>query len=313
MKRNHLYLTALIILLLGGLMVFLKFSRHSLYDSDHKFRKDITLKQLRSVESRHGDLIGVRYSHGGGMNGDTDTTELFRDENGKAVIRKSTAAFHSFPLLVREYSADDAAFDDLRTLIDRDNLSVWKDLPASEYIVYDAPSTHITMIFDDSQIGGSWYESCTVSFDDVIPEGGRDILRNFTSSLFSYISPDRKIREYFEIDGEPVEVGKETENTTAEILSLLSGNWSTGDNELLFYNFGLDDELSFLRKTGDEYTELHYKSNEIVSVPWNEADCGWYVSLEDDEGTGWVLYIEGISLVLKKCDGSEQYIFERTS
>ena len=314
MKRKYIYMIIAILLTAGGFIMFTKIKdMASLYDSDHKFKRNITLEKLRTVESAHGPLIRVTYSHGGGMQGDTNYTELYRDKDGKPFMRTSAAAMHYYPLIVHEYTADEEVFTVLRELIDRDNLSVWEDLPMSEFMAMDAPSTIIEMYFDDSELGGRKFVSSRISYDYEIPEGGYDILNHFVDTLHSYIDPGRLTDAYFNVNGEKVITGRDIVNTDEEIEAILSGYWNMrlDKDNMLIGNYGLHETLEFRRQQDDGYTDAIFSVGEIVHEPYGDSDCGWYITLKDEEDIDWVLYIENLRMVLRRADGSQTCIFER--
>lgn len=286
----------------------------SLYDSDHKFRKDITLDELRSVEVSHGPLMGVEYSHGGGMQGDTYYLELYRGPDESPAIRTTRAAEHSFSLIVEEYRADPQAFDALREKIDSDNLSVWSDLPfEDEFIALDAPSTAIKLIFDDTEYGGGARSSSWISYENVIPEGGRPILNDFAAQLKSYIHKEDLLDAYFVDKGERIMTGRDTDNTEEEISALLSGSWFySGDGEeRRIYSYGLRETVEESVIAGDTRRDDVFTAAEPVHEPYEDADTGWYVPLQAEDGTDWVMYTEGVELVIRRADGSAVRRYER--
>lgn len=285
-----------------------------LYDSNHKFRKTVTLKELQGVEVSHGPLTGVNYSHGGGMQGDTNLIELYRDSDGRAMIKTTSAAEHSFSLIVREYSADEQLFDALRERIDRDNLSVWEDLPFDEeFIALDAPSTSIGMYFDDSGTGGSRRNSCWISYDNVIPEGGYQILNEFVGILQSGIREENLCDTYFVHDGRRILTGRDTDNTDAEISALVSGYWACKDSgtEYLSYNYGLYDTVEVTAVKDQNRNEMIFTVTETIHEPYEDADTGWHVLMRDEQDEEWAMYTEGMQLVLRRTDDSVCLRFDR--
>ena len=286
----------------------------SLYDSNHKFRKDITLKELQSVEVSHGPLTGVQYSHGGGMQGDTNLIELYRGSDGRAMIRTSHAMEHSFSLIEKEYTADEQLFDALRERIDRNNLSVWEDLPFDEeHIVLDGPSTLIGMYFDDSETGGYRREYCRISYDNVIPENGYEILNEFVETLRSGIHEENLISSGFVFDGRRITTGRDTDNTDMEISALVSGYWICNDSgtQYIIYSYGLRDTVDVDAVKDRERSEMSYTVTDTIHEPYEDADTGWHVLLKDEKGEEWVMYTEGMQLVLRSADDSVCHRFER--
>ena len=315
MKSKYIWLIiAVLLLFAGGIMWKMRSGSADIYDEDHKLRKTVTLEQLRSIEVSHGPLIGVRYSHGGGMQGDSNLIELSRDKDGRAMIRTSHAGEHSFSLIVHEYSVDEQIFDVLRERIDRDNLSAWADLPFDEeHIVLDGPSTSIGLIFDDTETGGYRQSSSWINYDNVMPEGGYDILNEFVSLLRSYIHKENLRDAYFMDDGKRITTGRETDNTDEEISALVSGYWlcSDGDEERQIYSYGLYETVEIMVLGNEERRDEVLTVKETNHEPYEDADTGWYVSLLDEDGASWVMYTEGMQLVIRRTDGSVIRRFDR--
>ena len=287
-----------------------------LYGKDKKLRRDITLEEIRSAEAVHGDLIGVSYDHGGGMNGETDSLTLTRDGDQGPMIRTRKAAFHSFPLIVREYRAEETVFGTLEDLIRKDNLTLWADLPEEEYEVLDAPETSLTFIYDETDLGGSAYETYTISFDNVIPEGGREILWDFAKTLGEAALEENCLDRYFEWNGDRIEIGRDKPNTEEEIALLVSGYWTEpggdkADNTLILLGYSLEDPMDFYIREDGTSTEWPLSFKGIVHEPWKEADCGWQIRLADEDKNLWILYMEDLSLKLVRDDGSASYTLER--
>ena len=284
------------------------------YGEDGKLRKDITLEEIRGIEKVYGDLIEVSYFHGGGMEGSSHDAMLIKEKDGSCLIRTRDAGSVSFPRIIREYKTDGSVFKDLQDLAQKDNLALWEDLPFDEeFMVLDAPSTHLSLIYDESAAGGYSYKSYSIDYDNVLPEGAGDILRSFTRVMLSGVSPENLIDEYFEIDGEPVRTGRDADLTDMQISRLVSGYWrETGtDTGISLYTFGLGDTLEYTVPEDGLYTEKFLTVRETVRAPWKDADTSFYVSLEDEEGQAWVMYLEKLSLILEREDGSEMHLLER--
>jgi hypothetical protein len=315
MKWNNIKRNLFLMIPAGGLIMTGLFScARPLYDSDHKFRKDVTLKELQGVEVTHGPLIGVSYSHGGGMQGDTNLIELYRDSDGRAMIKTTSAAEHSFSLIEKEYTADEQLFDALRERIDRNNLSVWEDLPFDEeHIALDGPSTSIGMYFDDSETGGYRREYCRISYDNVIPEGRYDILNEFAETLCSGIHEENLLSSGFVYDGSRIVTGRDTDNTDAEISALVSGYWACKDSgtEYLSYNYGLYDTVDVDVINDPDRSEMNFTVAETVHEPYEDADTGWHVLMRDEQDEEWAMYTEGMQLVLRRTDDSVCLRFDR--
>lgn len=317
MYRKRIIIIAAVIVLItalvgGVLMLFMKTENRDLYNTDHKFRKDITLEELRSVKEKHGPLVRVEFYTGGGMEGGSEGITLFYDREGNALIETSRASEHSFPLAVRTYSADPDSFVILKKLAEKDNLPVWKDLPFDdEYIELDGPSSSLRLIFDDSGIGGNMRVSCNISYENVMPEGGGAILRNFTDTLSSYIRPENLKDAYLLYNGKRINTGRNAGSTDDEIGTIVSGYWLSENGEMFLYNYGLGEDLEFRKKAGSGWEDAVFAVKEIVHSPYEDADCSWHAVLEDDRGHPWIMYAGAAQLVLKRTDGKETVIMNR--
>lgn len=284
-----------------------------LYDSENRFRSDITLEEIRSLPCEHGDLIGVMHYEGGGMEGGSHGLELSRQEDGSGLAVTRSAGSHVFPLVVREYRTDGEVFAALQELADRDKLALWEDLPEEEFLALDAPSESLTLVYDDSALGGSSYNTFRISYDNVFPQGGGAVLQDFLNTIQAFVSSGDLMDQYFLINGERVVTGRDTDNTDDEIGTLVSGYWLETEEEtgMLLFGYGLEETLDFRMRTEDTYGDFPLTFREIVHRPWEEGRCGWYVSLEDDEGSPWVLYIEDMSMILCSEDGTSRHVLER--
>jgi len=315
MKKITGILIVTILILIGGFIMFQSgFGSKPLKDSNGKFRKDITLKQLQMQKAEHGPLTEASCMHGGGMEGGTDSILLSRDENGAPLIMTRSSPNHYLPLIVKTYTAEESLFVSLRDLIDRYNLSVWGDLPFNdEMIALDAPSTLIQMTFDDSDLSGNKHAYISISYDNVIPEGGREVLNQFAAVLRSGADPDHLKEEFFEDHGERIVLSAASSNTEAEINAICSGVWHSIDQgrEFRLYSDGLSSSLDLSCQEKEPTGSVILEQPEIIMTPYLDADCGWHVLLQDSSGSPWVLYAEGTRLHFVKQDGSEQIVMER--
>ena len=114
-------------------------------------------------------------------------------------------------------------------------------------------------------------------------------------------------------DGKRIMTGRETDNTDEEISALVSGYWicRDGDEEYSIYSYGLNEtvEIMVISKEGRHDEVLTVK--ETTHEPYEDADTGWYVSLQDEDGASWVMYTEGMQLVIRRTDGSVIRRFDR--
>ena len=200
MKTKILIAVIIAVLLLAAAVVlgvlYYRMNRDDIEYRRTKAKYEKELNKLLGEKTEHGELLSCGYSNSGDMNGNVDSAELKRQENGSLILKTQYSPSHDIPIEVKEYRADEDALDKLRTIIDEYNLSAWERLPRSDYFALDAATKRIYMAFDDSASGGSRYESCSVDYDFMLPDKGYDILKKFTDCLFSWETEDRLIRTY---------------------------------------------------------------------------------------------------------------------
>jgi len=334
---------ALSLVLIGGFLVFARlfsfFPFGGLYDSKGDLKKNVTVKQLQSIKAEHGELLSVSYSRGGGMEGDTYLVELKKDDAGALTLKRSSSASHVFPVQVREYSVSDPdALTKLREYIDRYNLAVWSDLPFDEeHIALDAPTTSIGLAFDDSAFGGWKQQSFRISYDNVVPEGGYDILNGLSSLLHSFIR-EEDLSEMYILgdDGEKIYTGSGVENSDDEIRLLLCGYWRseklliTGsdgsaeetpytDDDYVFFDLGsYSDDLSIeLISVGGEGERTALDFKELVHERLFDYDSSWYAVFEAPDGERCRVTVAGDRLYMElqppadQSDGRAAIVFYR--
>ncbi|MBO4879808.1 MAG: hypothetical protein J5544_06070 [Clostridia bacterium] len=290
-----------LILKSGGENLARKTDPRSLY-SGGKLKKKVTLEQLRSFCVPHGELTAVIYSHGGGMNGDRFVLSLSHDRKrgGEPILRKESSPDNEIPLRVHLYSAEEELFSRLRRLIDENNLTAWKDLPFDEEMVaLDAPSTSISLTFNDLAVGGEKYEYCTISYENVVPDGGFVVLREFVA-LLSEAAREENLIETFLLDDheQPIYTGRNIANTDEQAAALITGYWdaeevvANGDPDTA-RRFAEDEAPScscfgFKEKAElrcpDENGKFRTTEYTILGVrhePVGGHDCSWHIVLED--------------------------------
>ena len=314
MRRKTLVIV--LILLIGGTLVFG-------FTKSQNLSKKTTIKQLQKMKSEHGELLSVSYYHGGGMNGDTYSRTIKRNEEGQAILTVRSSSEHWIPVRVWEYLIEEEdVFDRFRAYSDEYNLPAWKDLPFDEeHIALDAPSSSISLSFNDSEYGGWRNESYSISYENVIPEGGYEVLNGFVSLIGSYEKKENLIGTYLDDDGEQIFTGKDIENTDEEVGKLITGYWRSekktvdSNTEDPFNDYSLDvssyvDEIELFRKGEDKFV---FQKGEIIHEPLGDYDSSWYLILidQDDPGNLYCLTAVQDRLYLEKKTGNEVIEFSR--
>ena len=313
------------------------FSGEKKYEDIDEFSKKVTLSQLKKVTVEHGPLIEAGFSTGGGMLGDSNSSSLRLETDGQIIYTSEASPMHNIPIRGYRYLVkDQTILDRLNEYIKENNLSVWDKLPFDEeFIALDAPSTSIRMIFNDETVGGYKRSSHTISYDNVIPEGGSRILKGFNDLYYEALTDIELLETYLLYDGEKVYSGRDIENTDDEAQLFLMGFWtSTHQTTILAdgakqetdfkdgsYNFdysGWEDTITVRAYQLDD-EEKTYRLDSIVHEPLSDCDSSWYFRFvsEGEEPEELCMTINGSVIYARIASpGSEEYkelIFERTS
>lgn len=290
---------------------------------DKKLNKNITLEKLYKIKTNHGELKGVSYSSGGSMLGERYEISI-KYADGSLIGRKRVSGAHWIPIRVYEYEVEESALNHLKEYIDKYNLTVWDRLPYDdEMVVLDGPSHNIRLSYDDSAVGGSKYESFDISYENVIPENGREVLDDFVKLISNEFKEDKLIGTYLELDDKKVFTGKTIENSDEEIYQLLNGYWVaqkevtadklTGSQEERifddkeYYYFDVENVINKIEEIEIKNVGLNeenkiYKAGEIVHETFEDYDCSWYLPIynEDDVPTTYYLILVGDKLYVEK-------------
>ncbi len=313
------------------------FSGEKKYEDIDKFSKKVTLSQLKKVAVEHGPLTEAGISTGGGMLGDSNSSSLSLESDGQIIYTAESSPMHNIPIRGYRYLVkDQTILDRLDEYIKENNLSVWDKLPFDdEYIALDAPSTSIRMISNDEAVGGYKRSSHSISYDNVIPEGGSDILKGFSDLYYEALKDTELLETYLLYDGEKVYSGRNVENTDDEAELFLMGFWnSTHETRILAdgtkqetvfdhgsYNFdysGWEDTFT-LRAYQLDDEEKTFRLDSIVHEPLSDCDSSWYFRFisEGEEPEELCMTINGAEIYARiTSPESEEYrelIFERTS
>lgn len=301
----------LLILLTGGALVFGVLKPKGL-------SKRTTIEQLKKIKSEHGELLSVSYHHGGGMNGDTFSQTIERNKEGQVILTVKESSEHWIPLRVWEYLIEDEnVFTKLRDYIDEYNLPAWKDLPFDEeHIALDAPSSSIGLVFNDEEYGGWKREYYSVSYENVIPKGGYDVLNGFVSLIGSYAKKENLIQTYLDCDDKQIFTGKDIENSDEDITELIKGYWGSeelgddGYSRYSLYTSPYEEEMELYQRGGDK---IIFQNEQIIHEPLSDYDSSWYLILKDadDPENLYYLTVQQDKLYLEKQTDKETIVFQR--
>ena len=146
----------------------------------------------------YGKLRSVTYSDSGDMLGNLYTVEAYRADDGSTVVTVREAKMHSDPIEVGEYRADDDLLDQVSAVIDRAGMKEWGELPPSEFIAYDAPTESLRAELESADPDDRWPKRFSYTFNDELPEGGAEAIREIYQLMMANTGQDRLIRSYTE-------------------------------------------------------------------------------------------------------------------
>lgn len=251
-------------------------------------KKEPTLASLKAKAPKYEDLRGLRYYHGGGMEGTSHSVEVNVDEEGKTIIRLDDSFSWNFPARIRIYEADPSLLDTLNDYVKEYNLSVWDDLPESEYEVLDAPGTGLSLYF--AVPGEKYLEPVSIDYDDVFPEGGYDVLNGFMRKVSEATEDGTLIETYLEDrDDNRIYAGRDIENSDEEIELLLTGYWQSDEDRIYF------DRVDDIVVIGIGRERRDFEVREIVHENYGDHDASWYAVLvnKEDESDRLIVTIDG--------------------
>lgn len=145
-----------------------------------------------------GKLKSVTYSDSGNMLGNLYAVDAVRGDDGGVVVTIRKSAMHSDPIEVGEYRAADDLLDRIEVVIDRAGMKEWGELPQSEFIALDASTESLSALFESADPGDPWPKRLSYSFDDELPDGGGEAIREIHGLMLASMSEDRLIRAYTE-------------------------------------------------------------------------------------------------------------------
>ncbi len=261
--------------------------------------KEPTLESLKAKAAKYEDLKGLDYYHGGGMEGTSHSVEVRFDEQEKPIVHYSDSFAWNFPARIRVYEADPSLSETPKDYVKEYNLSVWDELPESEYEVLDAPSTSLNLYFAVAE--KKYQESVRIDYDKVLPEGGREVLNRFMKEIAEAVQNGKLVETYLE-DGDEnrIYTGKDIENSDQQIELLLSGYWQSGEDRIYF------DDPENIAVIGFGRQRRDFEMKQIVHEAYGENDASWYAVLvnREDESDRLIVTIDGYRLFASDEKGS---------
>lgn len=265
MKRKGLIILLLILILTGGIVMFTGlFGR----------RKSKSLEQIRKMDPKYENLVGVSHFSGGGMLGERYYTSLEKDKEGNLIYRVEESPEHSYPTLVHEYKLpDDRLLEELDSIVREYNMSRWDEFPETGIEVLDAPSTDTTLYFLPE--GEKYRKSVRIDYDKDMPDGAYQVLKQLlnsagTAAKAEYLS-DTYLTDWN--DDRKVRSGREIENSEEDIDLLVSGYWEGDESDSLDSYNGQELRTHFI---SDNSEYIDYEVKETVMEPLDDYDSSWY-------------------------------------
>ena len=189
---------AIILIVVGLVLLFKKYVRDNILDGPGMVNETYGFKKIKNMNVEYGTLKSVRYSSSGDMNGNIDSTELKRQEDGSYIIETRFKQYYFEPMQCKEYSVSQESVNELESIIKEYNLIYWDKIDAEDLYILDGPQSSLDFVYDESVNGGSKYKSYGFSIDKEFAEEESKIIKEFKDKLLSLINNENLIREYTE-------------------------------------------------------------------------------------------------------------------
>ena len=189
---------AIILIVVGLVLLFKKYVRENILDGPGMVNETYGFKKIKNMNVEYGTLKSVRYSSSGDMNGNIDSTELKRQEDGSYIIETRFKQYYFEPMQCKEYSVSQESVNELESIIKEYNLIYWDKIDAEDLYILDGPQSSLDFVYDESVNGGSKYKSYGFSIDKEFAEEESKIIKEFKDKLLSLINNENLIREYTE-------------------------------------------------------------------------------------------------------------------
>lgn len=151
------------------------------------------LWKLINLPKTYDKLLKIEYSSSGNMDNNID--EINIDIN-KQILETKYRSMNGEPIKVKEYVVSDTDIKKLLDDIENYNFPEWRSIKEYEEIQeLDGPTTIITFIYNNEEIGGSKLEHYTIDFHKKIPKDARKVLNEFLEKMKILINDEKKIKE----------------------------------------------------------------------------------------------------------------------
>ena len=170
---KKIIIAAVIILVIAGII-----TAAAVYMKMHK--NDYILDGPGMVRQPHDYIDYCSYSYGGGMEGESEHIELTRHSDGSYTYSYSYCPYNGGEETVIEktFSDFEPVMDAIREICKRTGVLTWGELPDSELMLLDAPTTAVSFRFFDD----CFY---SVNSNDELPEDSYGIFNEIYNYLIS--------------------------------------------------------------------------------------------------------------------------------
>lgn len=130
------------------------------------------------------------------MRGNIDSIDI---DIKKLILKSKYSQGVGENIVIKEYRITLSDIDALQEMIKKYNFVAWDDL---EYdfnrVPLDASTPSLTFKYDNSNIGGSTFDSYNINFYNKIPADGYDLLYEFVKYMYSLEKEENLINTYEE-------------------------------------------------------------------------------------------------------------------
>ncbi|MCR4634475.1 MAG: hypothetical protein K5648_10155 [Erysipelotrichaceae bacterium] len=252
-----------ILLLIMALLLFEGCASSGSFDAGSK--KEVSLESLKQKGPKYDGLLSVSYYRGGGMEIESQRIVL-KKEDGHLLIENE--ARKGELCRVYTYEGNVNLFQPFEDLIEEYNLSVWDELEEREEIALDAPSTILTLGFENGET--------VIDYDDQFPQGGYEVINRLVKEMTGLFGICELKDVQLLKDGASIGCGKTVDNTDEEIFDLVWGRWQDEEESVYLYE---RETMQIFPHDGS--AEKDYDLKQIVHEPLDVADASWHLIYEN--------------------------------
>lgn len=144
-----------------------------------KYIDNSLLDKTGMVRAPEDDIVLVRYSEGGGMDGFSEMLEIRQSENGGAVVTYEYCSVTSGEDISKSAEVSFDAMKELRDICREYRIFSWGKLPEAEELILDAPVCSVLV--------STQAESYSYNSNHIIPDYARGITNKLYNSMKKYL------------------------------------------------------------------------------------------------------------------------------